>query len=148
MTQITMITTIVVIAHVISANIYIAVKVNARGVLTMDEYIEREAAYKDFEKCNSENPTWTPSRVKTLIARQKAADVAPVRPGRWEWFEDWHPSTSDSPIECEDYGWRCSECKTALEDMVYGIFDDPDDEPKMKFCPECGAKMDGGDQKC
>ena len=48
----------------------------------MTEYIEREAAYEDFEKCNSENPKWTPSRVKTLIARQKAADVAPVRHGR------------------------------------------------------------------
>ena len=49
----------------------------------MAEYIEREAAYEDFEKCNSENPKWTPSRVKALIARQKAADVAPVRHGRW-----------------------------------------------------------------
>ena len=50
----------------------------------MDEYINREAVYEDFEKCNSENPKWTPSRVKTLISRQKAADVAPVRHGRWE----------------------------------------------------------------
>ena len=37
----------------------------------MAEYIEREAAFEDFEKCNSKNPKWTPSRVKTLIARQK-----------------------------------------------------------------------------
>ena len=44
----------------------------------MAEYIERKAAYADFEKCNSENPKWTPSRVKTLIARQEAADVTPV----------------------------------------------------------------------
>ena len=51
--------------------------------MIMDKYIEREAAYEDFEKCNSENPKWTPSRVKALIARQKAADVATVRHGRW-----------------------------------------------------------------
>lgn len=44
----------------------------------MAEYIEREATYADLEKCNGENPKWTPSRVKALIARQKAADVAPV----------------------------------------------------------------------
>lgn len=50
----------------------------------MDEYIEREAAYEDFEKCNSENPKWTPGRVKALIARQKTADVALVRHGRWK----------------------------------------------------------------
>ena len=49
----------------------------------MDEYINREAVYEDFEKCNSENPKWTPSRVKTLISRQKAADVFPVSHGRW-----------------------------------------------------------------
>ena len=49
----------------------------------MKEYIEREAAYEDFEKCNSVDPKWTPGRVKALIARQKTADVAPVRHGRW-----------------------------------------------------------------
>lgn len=42
------------------------------------EYIERETIYADFEKCNAENPKWTPNRVKSLIARQPAADVAPV----------------------------------------------------------------------
>lgn len=44
----------------------------------MAEYIDREATYADFEKCNAENPKWTPSRVNALIARQPAADVAPV----------------------------------------------------------------------
>ena len=76
------------------------------------------------------------------FAEIPAADVAPVVHGRWEWFEEWNLSTPDHPIECEDYGWRCGECKTALEDLVYGIFDDIDDKPKLKFCPNCGAKMD------
>ena len=43
-----------------------------------DEYISREAAVKDFESCNAENPNWTPQRVKTLLLRQPAADVAEV----------------------------------------------------------------------
>ena len=43
-----------------------------------DEYISREAALKDFESCNTENPYWTPTRVKTLLLRQPAADVAEV----------------------------------------------------------------------
>ena len=43
-----------------------------------DEYISREAALKDFESCNAENPNWTPQRVKTLLLRQPAADVAEV----------------------------------------------------------------------
>lgn len=43
-----------------------------------DEYIRREAALEDFERCNAENPHWTPQRVKTLLLRQPAADVAEV----------------------------------------------------------------------
>ncbi|MEE0033801.1 MAG: hypothetical protein U0J08_08075 [Agathobaculum butyriciproducens] len=44
----------------------------------VDEYISREAALADFESCNAENPNWTPQRVKTLLLRQPAADVAEV----------------------------------------------------------------------
>lgn len=47
----------------------------------MDDYISREAALADFEKCNRENPVWTPQRVKTLLMRIPTADVEPVR--RW-----------------------------------------------------------------
>ena len=86
----------------------------------MSEYIEREAAYEDFEKCNSENPKWTPSRVKTLLARQKAADVAPVRHGRWE-------RTAEGAA-------LCTACKRKMNPSQYGY----------AFCSLCGAKMDGG----
>ena len=98
------------------------------GALTMDEYINREAVYEDFEKCNSENPKWTPSRVKTLVARQKSADVAPVRHGRW--------------IYTRKYGeYECSVC--------HGIDTDCSDYysshvvTEQDYCPNCGAKMDG-----
>ena len=43
-----------------------------------DKYISRAKALADFEACNAENPRWTPQRVKTLLLRQPAADVAPV----------------------------------------------------------------------
>ena len=43
-----------------------------------DEYISRAEALADFEACNAENPRWTPQRVKTLLLRQPAADVAEV----------------------------------------------------------------------
>ncbi len=43
-----------------------------------EEYISREAALKDFEASNDHNPNWTPQRVKTLLLRQPAADVAEV----------------------------------------------------------------------
>ena len=44
----------------------------------MADYISCEAALKDFEACNAENPRWTPQRVKTFLLRQPAADVAEV----------------------------------------------------------------------
>ena len=88
----------------------------------MDEHINREAVYEDFEKCNSENPKWTPSRVKTLIARQKAADVVPVRHGRWV------NTHSDSEFV------QCCLCKYP----VYAAWN------VTNYCPNCGAKMDGG----
>lgn len=92
----------------------------------MAEYIEREAAYEDFEKCNSENPKWTPSRVETLIARQKAADVAPVRHGRWE---------KKSGL------YSCSECGMTCP---YDVQADVIEYWACNYCPNCGAKMDGG----
>ena len=96
-------------------------------VLTMAEYIEREAAYKDFEKCNSENPKWTPSRVKTLIARQKAADVAPVRHGRWVQVIV-HVEFEDGFVD------RVEECCSACHE--------PNGRRCTYFCPNCGCKMD------
>ena len=86
----------------------------------MDEYIEREAAIEDFEKCNSENPKWTPIRVKTLIARQKAAYVAPVRHGRW----------IDTPDEMTKH--KCDNPKCGFPSFV-----------PWNYCPNCGAKKDG-----
>ena len=88
----------------------------------MAEYIDREAMLEDFESCNRSNPEWTPQRVKTLIARQPAADVAPALYGEWV-----YDSNTDEP--------RCSECG---EDALEGII--------TPYCPRCGAKMDEEDE--
>ena len=84
-----------------------------------DEYISRVKTLEDFEACNAENPRWTPQRVKTLLLRQPAADVAPVVHGR---------KIEDGDIGCF---WLCSLCGGCLP---YGA----------SYCPNCGAKMDGG----
>ena len=94
----------------------------------MSEYIEREATYEDFEKCNSENPKWTPSRVKTLIARQKAADVAPVRHGRWEYYDTYVDGITVFRCTC------CGDLQNGRNDWGW----------KKNYCPNCGTKMDGG----
>ena len=96
----------------------------------MSEYIEREATYEDFEKCNSENPKWTPSRVKTLLARQKAADVALVRHGRWICIRKGY-----GEYECSVCHGMDSNCSDYYSDHVV---------TEQEYCPNCGAKMDGG----
>lgn len=91
-----------------------------------DEYISREAALKDFEACNAENPRWTPQRVKTLLLRQPAADVAEVvRCKDCKWFADnnggeWYgckmfhvvritPADAPKPDDFCSYGERREE---------------------------------------
>lgn len=82
-----------------------------------EEFISRTEALKDFEENNARNPNWTPQRVKTLLLRQPAADVAPVRHGRW--------------IHHDDGVFTCSECGNAESNDSY-------------YCRLYGAKMDGG----
>lgn len=89
----------------------------------MTDYIKRAEALKDFEACNAENPRWTPQRVKTLLLRQPAADVVEVVYGQWI------PTEYPFMNECED----CSSCGYRT---LYGNGYD--------YCPNCGAKMDGG----
>ena len=68
-------------------------------------------------------------------------EYAPVIHAEWEWFDE----LNGNPLEGQDrdWGWRCSACKTWLPN---GDTYDPDRKPNLKYCPECGAKMDGGEK--
>ena len=100
-----------------------------------DEYIRRTEALKDFEASNAHNPYWTPQRVKTLLLRQPAADVAEVVHGRW--LEE--KGQTLLPVEYDDVGkpilhdyvvYRCDRCGRTCKQ-------------KEPYC-HCGAKMEGG----
>ena len=95
------------------------------------------------EGATSEMDSYLPTKeVWNAIKTAPTIDAVPVVHARWEWFEEWSPSTTEHLAECENYGWRCGRCKTALEDMVGGYWDDSSKEPELNFCPNCGAKMD------
>ena len=80
-----------------------------------DEYIKRTLAKAEFTgNFRDEYPT---ALIHALIDSVPAADVVPVRHGRWR--------------EGAYAGYRCSECRTTW------------DAP-TKFCPNCGAKMGVG----
>lgn len=62
-----------------------------------------------------------------------SADVAPVRRGRW--------------VETEQpMGWRdvtCAECSECGEDFVLDELGMDDVKNLMRYCPNCGARMEG-----
>lgn len=92
----------------------------------MADYIDREAALADFDKCNHENSKWTPQRVKTLLMRIPSADEEPIRPvGKWV----------DKPSGT--YGRRQSWCTVCGKRSGIGGIESNRHKP---HCPNCGAK--------
>lgn len=88
----------------------------------MAEYIERKAAIDVImsEPTDAHYPSWYADKIKSI----SAADVAPVRHGRWKLNKHYG-----------DY--ECSVCGNG--DVISLFFY----TLKMKYCPNCGAKMDG-----
>ena len=102
----------------------------------MAEYIKREALIDAVESIdwysvykgkltagapNTENALYKASSIYAVIDNAPSADVAPVRHGRW--------------VASHDEFCACSICKYP----VYVGWN------QTNYCPNCGAKMDGGD---
>ena len=101
----------------------------------MDEYIEREALEKKLNErlaylLDKNGPydhfTDGYDEAVSTVEEFPAADVAPVVHGRWEQ---------------DAYGdWYCTNC-----DEVVAICESGRERTYRKpYCPNCGAKMDGG----
>lgn len=90
----------------------------------MAEYIEREALMValckeivgDGDYYNGKDDMQ--DQIRDMVSRFPAADVAPVRHGRWL-----------PQVVLGQKAWDCSECKTL-------------GSPNWKWCPVCGCKMD------
>lgn len=98
----------------------------------MAEYIEREAALSVINRLKS--PTRSPAQNELIrtaqvgIDRIRAADVAPVRHGRW--VHDYYENCSEQfeIVKCTNCGHKAY----AMAIYVRG----------GNYCPNCGAKMD------
>lgn len=98
-----------------------------------DEYIRRENALYAIQR--QRGATRSPAQNRLLdsiradIARAPAADVAEVVHGEWVLLDD-----------CSNSGLYCSVCRRRVhrEDFAYKKL-------RSKYCPHCGAKMDGGE---
>ena len=95
----------------------------------MTEYIEREALLEDIQAAveNGGMGSMVAGALKRYVTRVPAADVAPVRHGRWI---DAYPDIEPNPMFM--YG-ICSECGFEQGISKY-----------LKYCPDCGCRMDGG----
>ena len=92
-----------------------------KNVLTMDEYIDREALLADIDAAmENEGMGYVVGQtLKRYVKRAPAADVAKVRHGRWE--------------RTEDGAALCTACNRKMNPSQYGY----------AFCSLCGAIMDG-----
>lgn len=84
----------------------------------MSDYIKREDALKAVDAFIGTDPI--AERIKLI----PSVDVAPVRHGRWE--------------DYEENTWQCSECG----EQFY-LEDGTPQENEYRYCPNCGARMDG-----
>ena len=103
---------------------------NERTVTGMAEYIERQEAIAAImsEPSDAHYPHWYADKIKAI----PAANVAPVRYGRWEGYSHSRYCGVDDfgdPIYKDGVVYYCSKCrrKTVI---------------KERYCPSCGACMD------
>ena len=104
----------------------------------MTDYISRGAAIEEIDK-------WLDSVGTALVGKglsyygeligciedARAADVAEVVHGKWYMLDD-----------CANAGLYCSACSRRVhrEEFAYKKL-------KSKYCPHCGARMDGGHER-
>lgn len=98
-----------------------------------DEYIRRDDFIQYLEKCKKgaavTNLVWAAiMAIERDVRDMPAADVAPVVHGEWYLLDD-----------CANAGLYCSVCSRRVhrEEFAYKKL-------RSKYCPHCGAKMDGG----
>ena len=104
----------------------------------MDEYINMETAIAWFMPYAHAGESIDADVVISDIKGMKAADVAPVRHGRWIFGKDLPYSWGKIPKN--KYHLYCSEC---LEQAFNRSEDnDPDFDVDTSYCPNCGAKIE------
>lgn len=86
----------------------------------MDEYISRRELLARYDAEHE----GTPGRARELIKQAPAADVAPVRHGRW--------IPADQTGDC---CYTCSECGFERDAYLLDV---------GNYCPNCGCCMLGG----
>lgn len=111
----------------------------------MSDYISRKAAVDAFFPVDPENDgsdgatpiypeqNYSNNEIESILCEVPAADVEPVRHGRWvRTDDDWNSLTT----------FQCTVCG---EEFCFEI-DEDFELLNYNYCPNCGAKMDLEDE--
>lgn len=97
----------------------------------MSEYIDRQALLDAIPPTKEDKQISLYGAVADFISLAcdvPAADVVPVVHGRWIRFKETDPETGYIHM-------KCSACSA--------YWSDPSHADHFRYCPNCGAKMDG-----
>ena len=100
----------------------------------MMEYIERAQFLKNLGYDETRRADVLPGSTFDIVLKEPAADVAEVRHGRW--------IPSDMGGGEPDEAYICSECGEP-----WTLIDGNPAENNMRYCPNCGARMDKEDEQ-
>ena len=100
----------------------------------MDEYIKRDGVLRKFnidDMMNVNGTLISLREARETISNFPAADVAPIRHGKWV-----HSRYENCSEQFEMV--KCSCCGREAYAMAFYVRDG-------NYCPNCGAKMNGGE---
>lgn len=102
----------------------------------MKEYIERavaiERARNEFDLINKSH--WSADEIVDFLKRLPAADVVEVRHGKW----------IEENTRLRSSQFCCSVCHRTAYDPQPTRLKDWKKRCRYAYCPNCGARMDGG----
>ena len=104
----------------------------------MAEYIDKELVIDTIEELKSKAlpKSLLFDHLKKVIGIFPTRKFVPVKHGEWESYihgRFYGTDKDGEPIFRDGIVYYCSECRR--RSII-----------KTKFCPDCGAKMDGGDE--
>ena len=97
---------------------------------TEKRLIDANAVLEKYWQLQFSDVYVTAQNVRSLIQAEPTVDAVEVVHAQWKPYYDYFTK--------RQVGWICSNCSSVTNDLSNG---------ETNFCPECGAKMDGGESE-